>query len=85
MYNCNTLFSSGHTPCNDDLSPPPSVFVSLGTTFLYSTHAFSLLSAVVERAAGQSFLDHMAKMFRELGMLNTIPDENDPIVYRRSR
>ena len=65
--------------------PPPSVFVSLGTTFLYSTHAFSLLSAVVERAAGQSFLDHMAKMFRELGMLNTIPDENDPIVYRRSR
>ncbi|XP_031420326.1 serine beta-lactamase-like protein LACTB, mitochondrial isoform X2 [Clupea harengus] len=56
-----------------------------GTTFLYSTHAFSLLSAVVERAAGQSFLDHMAKMFRELGMLNTIPDENDPIVYRRSR
>lgn len=60
-------------------------FLCLGTTFLYSTHAFTLLSAVVERAAGQRFLDHMAKMFRELGMLNTIPDENDPIIYHRSR
>ncbi|XP_062404244.1 serine beta-lactamase-like protein LACTB, mitochondrial isoform X2 [Sardina pilchardus] len=56
-----------------------------GTTFLYSTHAFSLLSAVVERVAGERFLDHMAKMFRELGMLNTVPDENDPIIYHRSR
>ncbi|XP_047451583.1 serine beta-lactamase-like protein LACTB, mitochondrial isoform X2 [Mugil cephalus] len=56
-----------------------------GTTFLYSTHAFTLLSAVVERAAGQNFLDVMTKMFRELGMLNTVPDENDPIIYHRAR
>ncbi|KAM6936941.1 serine beta-lactamase-like protein LACTB, mitochondrial [Xenentodon cancila] len=56
-----------------------------GTTFLYSTHAFTLLSAVMEQAAGQRFLDLMTNMFRELGMLNTIPDENDPIIYHRSR
>ncbi|XP_035763139.1 serine beta-lactamase-like protein LACTB, mitochondrial isoform X2 [Neolamprologus brichardi] len=56
-----------------------------GTTFLYSTHAFTLLSAVVERAAGRRFLDVMTDMFRELGMLNTVPDENDPIIYNRSR
>lgn len=56
-----------------------------GTTFLYSTHAFTLLSAVIERAAGQRFLDHMTAMFRELGMLNTVPDENEPIIYHRSR
>ncbi|KPP62142.1 serine beta-lactamase-like protein LACTB, mitochondrial-like [Scleropages formosus] len=56
-----------------------------GTTFLYSTHAFTLLSAVVERASGQPFLDHMMEMFRKLGMLNTVPDENDPIIYHRSR
>ncbi|XP_036431983.1 serine beta-lactamase-like protein LACTB, mitochondrial [Colossoma macropomum] len=56
-----------------------------GTTFLYSTHAFTLLSAVLERAAGQRFLDLMQKLFRELGMLNTVPDENDPIIYNRSR
>lgn len=58
---------------------------AVGSTFLYSTHAYTLLSAVVERAAGQRFLDHMMKMFRELGMLNTVPDENDPIIYKRSR
>ncbi|XP_049430858.1 serine beta-lactamase-like protein LACTB, mitochondrial isoform X2 [Epinephelus fuscoguttatus] len=56
-----------------------------GTTFLYSTHAFTLLSAAMERAAGQSFLDVMTNMFRELGMLNTVPEENDPIIYHRSR
>ncbi|XP_028813565.1 serine beta-lactamase-like protein LACTB, mitochondrial [Denticeps clupeoides] len=56
-----------------------------GTTFLYSTHAFTLLSAVIERAAGESFLEHMAKMFREVGMLNTVPEENEPIIYRRAR
>ncbi|KAM9754301.1 serine beta-lactamase-like protein LACTB, mitochondrial isoform 2-T2 [Menidia menidia] len=56
-----------------------------GTTFLYSTHAFTLLSAAIERAAGQRFLDVMMTMFRELGMLNTVPDENDPIIYHRSR
>lgn len=55
------------------------------TTFLYSTLAFTLLSAAVERAAGQRFLDVMTNMFHELGMLNTVPDENDPIIYRRSR
>lgn len=59
--------------------------LSVGTTFLYSTHAYTLLSAVLERAAGQRFLDIMMNMFRELGMLNTVPDENDPIIYNRSR
>lgn len=56
-----------------------------GSTFLYSTHAFTLLSAVVERAAGQGFLDHMKKLFNELGMAHTVPEENEPIIYHRSR
>ncbi|XP_043980166.1 serine beta-lactamase-like protein LACTB, mitochondrial isoform X3 [Gambusia affinis] len=56
-----------------------------GTTYLYSTHAFTLLSAVLERAANQRFLDIMKNMFRELGMHSTVPDENDPIIYHRSR
>nr|XP_029524807.1 serine beta-lactamase-like protein LACTB, mitochondrial isoform X1 [Oncorhynchus nerka] len=68
-----------------DLFKDDTLVFKPGTTFLYSTHAFTLLSAVVERAAGQHFLDHMMKMFRELGMLNTVPDENDPIIYNRSR
>lgn len=57
----------------------------LGSTFLYSTHAFTLLSAVLERAAERRFLDLMTSMFNELGMLNTVPDENDPLIYHRSR
>ena len=61
------------------------VLLHAGTTFLYSTHAFTLLSAAMERAAGQRFLDVMMNMFRELGMLNTVPDKNEPIIYHRSR
>ncbi|XP_041650831.1 serine beta-lactamase-like protein LACTB, mitochondrial isoform X2 [Cheilinus undulatus] len=68
-----------------DLFKDDPLIFKPGTTFLYSTHAFTLLSAVVERAAGQRFPDLMANMFRELGMLNTVPDENDPIIYHRSR
>lgn len=68
-----------------DLFKDDPLIFKPGTTFLYSTHAFTLLSAVVERAAGQRFLDVMMSMFREVGMLNTVPDENDPIIYHRSR
>ncbi|XP_072529788.1 serine beta-lactamase-like protein LACTB, mitochondrial isoform X1 [Salminus brasiliensis] len=68
-----------------DLFKDDPLIFKPGTTFLYSTHAFTLLSAVLERAAGQRFLDLMQKMFREIGMLTTVPDENDPIVYNRSR
>ncbi|XP_051978585.1 serine beta-lactamase-like protein LACTB, mitochondrial [Xyrauchen texanus] len=68
-----------------DLFKDDPLIFKPGSTFLYSTHAFTLLSAVVERAAGQRFLDHMMKMFRDLGMFNTVPDENDPIIYNRSR
>ncbi|XP_041795391.1 serine beta-lactamase-like protein LACTB, mitochondrial isoform X2 [Chelmon rostratus] len=68
-----------------DLFKDDPLIFKPGTTFLYSTHAFTLLSAVVERAAGQHFLDVMRKMFHELGMLNTVADENDPIIYHRSR
>ncbi|KAA0724273.1 Serine beta-lactamase-like protein LACTB, mitochondrial [Triplophysa tibetana] len=68
-----------------DLFKDDPLIFKPGTTFLYSTHAFTLLSTVVERAAGQRFLDHMMMMFRELGMLNTVPDKNNPIIYNRSR
>ncbi|XP_051975924.1 serine beta-lactamase-like protein LACTB, mitochondrial isoform X2 [Xyrauchen texanus] len=68
-----------------DLFKDDPLIFKPGSTFLYSTFAFTLLSAVVERAAGHRFLDHMMKMFRELGMSNTVPDENDPIIYNRSR
>ncbi|KAM9854629.1 serine beta-lactamase-like protein LACTB, mitochondrial isoform 2-T2 [Aulostomus maculatus] len=68
-----------------DLFKDDPLIFEPGTTFLYSTHAFTLLSAVVEQAANQPFLDLMMNMFHELGMLNTVPDQNEPIIYHRSR
>ncbi|XP_023143549.1 serine beta-lactamase-like protein LACTB, mitochondrial isoform X1 [Amphiprion ocellaris] len=68
-----------------DLFKDDPLIFKPGTTFLYSTHAFTLLSAVMERAANQRFLDVMMDMFCELGMLNTVPEENEPIIYHRAR
>ncbi|XP_044135740.1 serine beta-lactamase-like protein LACTB, mitochondrial [Bufo gargarizans] len=56
-----------------------------GSQFLYSTHAWTLLSAVVERASGRKFLEYMQQMFKDLGMRNTLPEEHEPIIYNRAR
>ncbi|XP_069759054.1 serine beta-lactamase-like protein LACTB, mitochondrial [Narcine bancroftii] len=56
-----------------------------GSQFLYSTHAWTLLSAVVERASQQNFLQLMEKLFQDLDMLRTLPDEYEPIIYNRAR
>uniref|UniRef100_A0A8C5P9Q9 Tropomyosin 1 n=1 Tax=Leptobrachium leishanense TaxID=445787 RepID=A0A8C5P9Q9_9ANUR len=56
-----------------------------GTQFLYSTHAWTLLSAIVERASGKRFLEYMQQIFRELGMNSTLPEEHEPIIYNRAR
>ncbi|KAG8440211.1 hypothetical protein GDO86_006122 [Hymenochirus boettgeri] len=55
-----------------------------GTHFLYSTHAWTLLSAVVERASGQKFLEYMRQMFRDMGMKDTVAEEHEPIIYNRA-
>lgn len=63
-----------------------SLFLSTpGTQFLYSTHAWTLLSAVVERASGKKFVDYMMQMFRDLGMKNTVAEEHESIIYNRAR
>ncbi|OCT87109.1 serine beta-lactamase-like protein LACTB, mitochondrial [Xenopus laevis] len=56
-----------------------------GTQFLYSTHAWTLLSAVVERASGQKFLEYMKQMFKDMGMKETVAEEHEPIIYNRAR
>jgi len=46
-----------------------------GTTYSYSTHGYTLLSAVIEGASGKSYLDYMKQqIFLPLGMLSTGPD-----------
>ncbi|XP_053127857.1 serine beta-lactamase-like protein LACTB, mitochondrial [Hemicordylus capensis] len=61
------------------------LFFKPGSQYLYSTHGFTLLSAVVERASGHKFTDYMLKMFRDLDMLATGLDDNEPLIYNRSR
>lgn len=63
-----------------------------GTGFQYSTHGYTLLSAVLEGAAGQPFLAFMEQeIFAHLGMEHTKPDDGsatDPgraVPYHRDR
>ena len=57
-----------------------------GTEFSYSSYAWNLISAVVEGASGESFLDFMNReVFGALGMSETMADMNRPIVPHRTR
>ncbi|XP_030044133.1 serine beta-lactamase-like protein LACTB, mitochondrial isoform X1 [Microcaecilia unicolor] len=56
-----------------------------GSQFLYSTHAWTLVSAVVERASERKFVDYMKEMFHDLGMDATIQEEHEPLIYNRAR
>ena len=56
-----------------------------GTAYAYTSHGFNLLSAVVEGAAKQPFLDYMRQaVFRPLGMRDTVADFVTPIIPGRT-
>ena len=56
-----------------------------GSAYLYSTYGFNLLSAVVEAASGEEFLDYMQdKVFTPVGMANTVADRASPLIEGRS-
>ena len=56
-----------------------------GSKFHYTTHGFTLLSAVIESVTGQKFEDYIQLIFKDLGLSNTCLDENEPIIYNRSK
>jgi CubicO group peptidase (beta-lactamase class C family) len=65
---------------DDPLVVPP------GTKFSYSSYGYNLLSAVIEGAAGESFLGYMQRVvFDPLGLRATIADEPSQIIDQRSR
>ena len=56
-----------------------------GETFSYSTYGYTLLSAVLERATGESFLSLMEDEVTEpLGLANTVPDTQNIKVPERT-
>jgi CubicO group peptidase (beta-lactamase class C family) len=65
---------------NDPLVAPP------GTKYSYSTYGFNLLSAVIESASGEPFLEYMQRhVFDALGLAHTTSDQNRPLIAERSR
>ncbi|XP_077174068.1 serine beta-lactamase-like protein LACTB, mitochondrial [Paroedura picta] len=68
-----------------DIFKNDPLFFKPGSQYLYSTHGFTLLSAVVERASGHKFTEYMMKIFHDLDMLSTFLDDNEPLIYNRAR
>ncbi|GAB1603972.1 serine beta-lactamase-like protein LACTB, mitochondrial [Argonauta hians] len=56
-----------------------------GSKFLYTTHGWTLVSAVLEKSSNVSLTKMMPTVFRDLGLHNTYLDRNKPIIYNRSR
>ncbi|XP_014677419.1 PREDICTED: serine beta-lactamase-like protein LACTB, mitochondrial [Priapulus caudatus] len=52
--------------------------------FLYTTHGYTLISAVVEGASGQKFTRRLKRLFDDLGMSNTQVDKPGHLIYHRS-
>jgi serine beta-lactamase-like protein LACTB, mitochondrial len=64
----------------DPLVAPP------GTKYSYSTYGYVLVSAAMEKAAGEGFLSFMRdRVFHPLGMKDTVADENEKIIPNRTR
>ena len=60
-------------------------FTTKGSLFLYTTHGWTLVSAVVESVVKKTFPQYMKDLFDELGLKHTYLDENKPLIYNRSR
>ncbi|XP_037090854.1 serine beta-lactamase-like protein LACTB, mitochondrial [Pollicipes pollicipes] len=56
-----------------------------GSDYHYSTHGFTLVSAVLEAATQTKFSTLLKQMFHALDLRDTFLDENAPIVRHRAR
>lgn len=56
-----------------------------GSAYSYSSYGWNLISAVVEGASGEPFLDYMREhVFEPLGMIHTVADHVDSLIYQRA-
>ncbi|XP_045133389.1 serine beta-lactamase-like protein LACTB, mitochondrial isoform X2 [Portunus trituberculatus] len=60
------------------------LFFKPGEGYLYTTHGWTVVSAVVEAAAQQPFIEVMGRLFYELGLSNTYLDVALPIIHNRA-
>lgn len=69
-----------------DIFAQDSLIHEPGSRYLYSSYGWNLISAVIEGASGEPFLDHMRRVvFLPLGMLDTIADHPDSLIAHRVR
>ena len=61
------------------------LYILTGSEFLYTTHGWTVVSAIVESVAGKPFPRVMARLFHDLGLKNTYLEKHDPIIYNRAR
>ncbi|KAL6738433.1 hypothetical protein Aduo_011980 [Ancylostoma duodenale] len=64
---------------DDDLIAKP------GTKFSYTTHGFTLVSAVLEKASGKEFKKHVEDLTFQLGMRHTTLDVNKRVIPNRAK
>lgn len=63
-----------------------SLLFEPGTNYSYSSYNYTLLSAVIEGATSQSFIDYMqVSIITPLQLFNTIPDYSYDLIDNRSR
>lgn len=63
-----------------------SLLTEPGTSYAYSSYGWNLISAVVEGASGDPFLEYMdAMVFGALGMSSTTADRVRPVIPHRTR
>lgn len=63
-----------------------SLLFEPGSDYSYSSYGWNLISAIVQSAAGERFLDFMdERVFERLGMRNTVADHVDSIIPFRTR
>lgn len=63
-----------------------SLLFEPGTKYSYSSYGFNLVSAAVEGASGEPFLDYMQEqVFIPLGMRSTVPEFPDSLIPWRAR
>ncbi|XP_063860892.1 serine beta-lactamase-like protein LACTB, mitochondrial [Scylla paramamosain] len=60
------------------------LFFKPGEGYLYTTHGWTVVSAVVEAAAQQPFTEVVERLFYELGLSNTYLDMPSPIIHNRA-
>jgi len=57
-----------------------------GDSYLYSSYGYNLISAVIEGASGQTYLEYMsANVFGPMGMDSTVPDILAQVIPGRGR